>query len=832
MRLIIAEKPSMGRDVAAALGATRRGEGFVEGPNDIVTWAIGHLVELEDPQVYDSRWARWSLQDLPIIPEPFRYRPNERTVDQFNVIKKLLARSDVTSVVNAADAGREGELIFDLVYTLARCRKPVERLWISSLTRDAILEGFKRLRPASEYTGLRDSAHARQQADWLVGLNATRAQTKVAEAAGRQGIYSLGRVQTPTLALIVQRDREIREFVPTQYFEVHADFELPADRQYRGVWVGKEGSRLDSKERAEQIASLVRGKPGIVERLERKRTRERPPLLYDLTSLQRAANARYGFSAARSLEIAQGLYEKKLLTYPRTSSRHLSRAVAADLRPHVEAAGDGPYAPFVAKIVGAGRFSLTSRHVDDKKVTDHHAIIPTRQRVTLSALTDDERRLYGLVVRRFLGAFYPDAEIEHTVITTLVEGERFRTAGTVVLQAGWREVDPPGKEAKRPGPAQEGAAGQEADESEKELPPVKQGENVHTALAEAVAKQTKAPQRHSEATLLGAMETAGKKIDDEEMKLAMKDCGLGTPATRAAIIETLIKREYVERHGKQLLATAKGEEVINALAFPLLKSAQLTGDWEAKLARMARGEYARGAFLSEIQGVVREMVRAIAGSPMERSQSPGASAPRNGKPTDLPCPKCARAGKGGEGQAAPERGSLVEIASATSGKFLVCSLGRDVCGYSSDVPRNAKQRKALVETSCSLCGAGMRLRLPKEKGKPAALTCSNFPACRGVRWFDAKSTLEPPGEAPEQGPPCALCNAPTVKRGPAKSGNYFWSCTGWRRDGTGCSAPPVWIPGGPGPQPSANQPSEKAETGSTRTAEHKALPREPSRRKS
>ena len=794
MRLVIAEKPSMGRDVAAALGATRRGEGFIEGPNDIVTWAVGHLVELEDPQAYDPRWSRWALADLPIMPETFRYRPADRTLDQFKVIKKLLARPDVTSVVNAADAGREGELIFDLVYSLARCRKPVERLWISSLTREAILEGFRSLRPASDFAGLRDSAYARQQADWLVGLNATRAQTKVAEAAGRHGTYSLGRVQTPTLALIVRRDREIREFVPKAYFEVEAEFEAPAGR-YRGTWIGKDGSRLDSKERAEEIAARVLDRAGEVERLERKRTRERPPLLYDLTALQRAANARYGFSAARTLELAQGLYEKKLITYPRTSSRHLSRAVAAELRPHVEAAADGPYRPFVERVLASDALSLTSRHVDDKKVTDHHAVIPTRQRVTLSSLTDDERRLYGLVVRRFLGAFFPDAELERTVITTLVEGERFRTAGTVIVVPGWREVDPPGREAARAAARGDDDAG----ESETELPAIRQGDATRTTAAEAVAKQTKPPPRHSEASLLGAMETAGRKIDDDEMRLAMKDSGLGTPATRAAIIETLIKREYVERHGKQLQATPKGEEVIAALAFPLLTSAELTGDWEAKLARMARGEYAREAFLAEIRDVVREMVRAIAGAPMERTAAAGAPAapnpPRNGKPTGIACPKCARRAEEGA------RGELFEIASAASGKFLVCSLGRELCGYASDVPRNAKQRKALAETECPLCGAAMRFRLPREKGDRAILACSNSRECRGVRRFDEKGqALEPAAPPPEHGPPCAVCQAPTVKRGPAKSGNYFWSCTAWRRDGSGCNAPPVWIASEPAPR--------------------------------
>jgi DNA topoisomerase-3 len=771
MRLIITEKPSMGRDVAAALGATRRGNGYIEGPNDIVTWAIGHLVELEDPQIYDSRWGRWSLDDLPILPETFRYRPHERTADQFKVIKALLARPDVTSVVNAADAGREGELIFDLVYSLARCKKPVQRLWISSLTREAILDGFRSLRPASDFAGLRDSAYARQQSDWLVGLNATRAQTKVAERAGREGVYSLGRVQTPTLALVVERDREIRTFVPTQYFEVRATFDAAAG-SYPGTWLGPDGTRLAEKERAEAIADRVRGKTGAVERVERKRTKERPPLLYDLTALQRAANARYGFSAARTLELAQGLYEKKLLTYPRTSSRHLSKAVAADLRPHVAACDDGPYTPFVARVLGEMKLVLTSRHVDDKKVTDHHAIIPTAERVRLSSLTDDERRLYGLVVRRFLGAFFPDAELERTVITTLVEGERFRTSGTVVLSPGWREVDPPGREAKRPS--------EEGEDSDEELPRVAQGEPATASEVEVLAKQTKPPPRHSEASLLGAMETAGRKIDDDEMKLAMKDSGLGTPATRASIIETLIKRGYLERHGKQLHATAKGEEVIDALAFPLLKSPELTGAWEAKLSRMARGEYARDAFMNEIREVVGEMVRAIAGTQMERVEGATRPAPppRNGKPSGVACPACARAGR--------EGGELVEIESKASGKFLVCSLGRETCGYTSDVPKNAKQRKALAAAACPACGGAMRFRLPMEKGKLPVLLCAASRECRGMRSFDEKGALE-------EAPACAKCGAPTAKRGPAKSGNYFWSCTAWRKDGTGCDAPPVWI---------------------------------------
>src|SRR5919199_1078915 len=294
MRLVVTEKPSMGRDVAAALGATRRGEGFIEGKDDIVTWCVGHLVELDEPDAYDTRLKHWRIEDLPIIPDKFKYHPAERTRAQFNVIKELMARADVEAIVNAADAGREGELIFDLVYTLAGCRKPVARLWISSLTREAIQEGFRNLKPAEEYRGLRDSAHARQRADWLVGINATPAQTVRARRAGHEGVFSLGRVQTPTLALIVERDREIAEFVPTDYFEVVANFRAPGG-EYRGRWFRKDGSRFDKKEDAEAVARKVEGKRGAVKQVEKKAAREKPPLLHDLTSLQRAANVRYGF---------------------------------------------------------------------------------------------------------------------------------------------------------------------------------------------------------------------------------------------------------------------------------------------------------------------------------------------------------------------------------------------------------------------------------------------------------------------------------------------------------------------------------------------------------
>ena len=772
----------MGRDVAAALGATRRGEGFISGETDIVTWCVGHLVELDDPQAYDPRFERWRVEDLPILPGEFKYHPSERTLEQFNVIRALLGRDDVASVVNAADAGREGELIFDLVYTLAGCRKPVERLWISSLTREAILEGFRALKPAEEYRGLRDSAHARQRADWLVGINATRAQTVRARRAGHQGVFSLGRVQTPTLALIVARDAEIANFVPADYFEVVADFRAPGG-EYRGRWFGPGGSRFDKREDAEAVARKVEGKRGAVRQVEKKAAREKPPLLHDLTSLQRAANVRYAFTAAKTLELAQSLYEKKFITYPRTSSRHLSKSVADEIEPHVRAASVGPYVPFIEKILAAGKPRLTSRHVDDKKVTDHHAVIPTRQKINAGALSPDEKRIYDLVARRFLAAFFPDAEIERTTVVTEAEGERFITRGTVVLKAGWREVEPPGRAAK----PEDGARkqGEDEDEEAAELPVLKPEDPAEVLKAEAAAKQTKAPPRFSESSLLGAMETAGRKVEDEELRLAMKEAGLGTPATRASIIETLLKREYVVREKKSLVATPKGAALIRMLPSPLLKSAELTGRWEQKLSRMARREYALDAFMVEVREMVTELVAQIAGSEVERpAEGPAAPARRVPRPDGArDCPKCKREGR---------EGFLLEREGA-AGKFLACSAGREACGYLSDAPKNAKQRKALLQTPCQTCGGAMRLRLPKEKGKRAFLSCVRYPDCRGARWFDERGALEEPRPEPEQGPPCALCDTPTVKRGPTSAGSYFWSCPRWRSDGRGCNARPVWI---------------------------------------
>jgi DNA topoisomerase-3 len=775
-RVIITEKPSMGRTVAAALGATTRHPGYLEGTSDIVTWCVGHLVELDAPEAYNPAWKQWRMADLPICPAQFTYHPAAPTLDQFNVIKKLLGRTDVTTIVNAADAGREGELIFDLVYTLARCRKPVERLWISSLTREAILAGFRNLKPATVYRGLRDSARCRQQADWLVGLNATRAQTIRARHAGADGVYSLGRVQTPTLALIVARDQEIAAFVPVEYYEVVATFQASAG-SYHGLWGNAQGTRFATRAAAAAITAKVQGRLGTVVEVEKQARRERPPLLYDLTSLQQAANTRYAFSAAHTLSLAQSLYEKTFITYPRTASRHLSSSVNRELRGHVEAASVGPYLPFIRTILARGTVTLTPRHVDDKKVTDHHAIIPAVQRVDPAVLSPDEKRLYDRIARRFLAGFYPDAELERTTLMTEVEGERFTTRGTVVLAPGWHEVDPP----RRGRPATDDAA-----EAVEALPPVRVQDAVETRQADTLTKHTKPPPRYSDATLLGAMETAGKTIDDEDVRLAMKDAGLGTPATRAAIIETLLTRAYVVRDKKSLVATPKGLALVRSLRSPLLTSAELTGQWEQKLARMARDEYACETFMCEVRDMVDALVAQIAGTAMEPPTHGGGLQRTTAlRPAGaLDCPKCMVEGRA--------EGFLSERAGAT-GKFLVCATGRDVCGFITDKPKNARQRKALQETRCPICQSAMRLRLSKDKARQASLSCCTYPNCQGVRWFDSKGTLEKVLTFPETGPPCPTCGTLTVKRGPTRAGHAFWACPRWRRDGSGCTTSPIWI---------------------------------------
>jgi DNA topoisomerase III len=620
--LVIAEKPSVGRDLATALpGSFEKTEGYLESDDYVVTWAVGHLVELAEPEDYDERWKKWRMADLPIVPDGFRLKPRDaKSKKQLRVIEKLLGRPDVERVINACDAGREGELIFAYIYETAGVGKPVERLWISSMTKQAIREGFERLRPGQQLASLEAAARSRSEADWLVGMNATRAAT-IRGRAWVGGVVSLGRVQTPTLAMIVKREREIQAFVPEPYWLVHATF----DPRYQGLWFEGEETRLKDGRRADEIVARVAGKDGRVDSVERKEQSERAPLLYDLTALQRDANRRFGFSARRTLQAAQSLYEdKKAITYPRTSSRFLS----GDLVPQLKTTA-ATLAP-ISEYAEAARFVMRleqlplGRVVNDAKVQDHHAVIPTDIEHDVSQFSPDERRVFDLVARRFLAVFHPPARYARTTIVTEVESERFRTRGKVTLEAGWRGVY---------GVEVNGDKRQdEEDEEGGELPSLNQGQAIRCVEAESEAKETRPPPRYTEATLLSAMETAGKLIDDEELREAMKESGLGTPATRAETIETLIRREYIERVGKDLQATPKGLQVITMLEAHKLTSPELTGDWERKLAEIEHGRGDRGAFMSEIEDFARETVEQIAALDREKLRP---------ERVELgPCPRC------------------------------------------------------------------------------------------------------------------------------------------------------------------------------------------------
>ncbi|MFM7203195.1 MAG: DNA topoisomerase 3 [Myxococcota bacterium] len=630
-RLLIAEKPSVARDIARVLGVQRKHNGFLEGSGWLITWCIGHLVELMEPHEYFPEWKRWSLQSLPMLPDQFKLRPVKQTEDQFRTVERLLMRADVDTVVNACDAGREGELIFRYVYTLAGCRKPIQRLWISSMTDQAIEEGIRQLRDAREYDRLFAAARCRSEADWLVGLNATRAITVRSRSSGPGGrestLFSVGRVQTPTLAMLVDREKEIRNFVPKHYWQLVATFQ-----NEKGTWTGrwfklhKEGhetitlDRFDAEAEAQAVRAKVLGRTGRITELEQKRTKEPPPMLFDLTRLQRTANKRYGFSAARTLELAQALYERhKLLTYPRTDSTHLSTDMVKGLPGVVGALKVGPYLPFAEHLLALEKLPISKRFVDDKKVSDHHAIIPTPHRPRLEALLDDERKLYDLVVRRFLGIFFPDAIFDRTRVVTTVEAETFVTRGKVQVDPGWREVagfkeDESKKRAKQREKDDEDNPDDD-DDDQGVLPPLKKNDPAEAHEVELLTRQTQPPPRYTEASLLAAMETAGKRIEAEELQQAMKDSGLGTPATRASIIETLLHREYIYRKGKTLIPSEKGMLLIAAIPVESLRSPQLTGEWEARMARMARGEYEHSTFMQEVVAYVREVIGRIKSAP-------------------------------------------------------------------------------------------------------------------------------------------------------------------------------------------------------------------------
>jgi DNA topoisomerase-3 len=601
--LIIAEKPSVGRDLARVLPGpfekkktgSEKTERSLEGPEHVITWAVGHLVQLAEPDEYDEKFKKWRMADLPIVPDRFKLIVrDERSQKQMAVVKAALKRDDVDVVVNACDAGREGELIFAYLYEKAGGKLPVKRLWLSSMTTDAMREALASLRDGEELRTLEAAARSRSEADWIVGMNATRAAT-IRLRSSFDGAVSLGRVQTPTLAILTRREEEIRAFVPETYWLIDASFETVADpkRRYQGRYHAGANPRLSSAEEAAAIVTAVSGQRGEITKLTKTKRTEKAPLLYDLTSLQREANTRFGFSARRTLGAAQRLYEEhKALTYPRTNSRYLPGDLVPEIKPIVDRVGrHHEYATAAAYVRDLDLLPL-ARVVDDAKVTDHHAIIPTNAEHKLDGMDADDRRVYDMVARRFLAVFHPDAEFENTRVETTVVEHVFRTRGKVLIVPGWRGVYGELSEDE--------AADQEDEGRDQTLPQLEKGEQSDTTKAESLEKQTQPPRRYSDASLLGAMETAGKLVDDDDAREAMKESGIGTPATRAAIIERLIDVGYVERDGRALVPTEKGMNVIRLLGGHPLTSPSLTGEWEHRLAAIEQGDDSRNAFMADI----------------------------------------------------------------------------------------------------------------------------------------------------------------------------------------------------------------------------------------
>ncbi len=590
----------------------------------MVTWAIGHLVRLAQPHEIRPEWKAWRRDLLPMLPREWPLVVADETRDQFEVVRKILTSPKIARAVCATDAGREGELIFRYIYDAAGCTKPVSRLWVSSLTADAIRHGLDSMKDWSAYDSLADAARGRSRADWLVGMNLSRAYTLALNEN-----FSVGRVQTPTLAMVAARELEIRAFVPENYIEVVATFSPREDAQYKGTWFRDGVEPLQAAMRlpadggeAEKIVARARTGEARIESTRAETQRMAPPLLYDLTELQRHANRIYGFSAQKTLDLAQALYERhKLISYPRTDSRHLSAEVAKTLPRIVEAVRE-PYRDLLAP--GTGEKPLGRRFVDDSKVTDHHAIIPTHTARDRSALSPDEAHIFDLVCRRLLSAWHADHIWSvATVITSITNPgavDRYRSSGTSVEQPGWKVLDvalPRRKKAAEPGDP----AGEEKDEA---LPPgLEQGQPQRVLDAQAVRKKTRPPKRFTEATLLTAMETAGKTLDEKELSDAMKERGLGTPATRAAIIEILLTRQYIERQGRSLVATEKGIRLIEVV-HPEVKSPAMTGQWEARLERIHRGAAALPPFLEDIEQYVREVVGKVGESPIPSRDREGA----------------------------------------------------------------------------------------------------------------------------------------------------------------------------------------------------------------
>lgn len=589
MKVCIAEKPSVAREIAAVLGATKKMDGYLEGNGYQVTWTFGHLCTLKEPHDYSTEWKYWNLASLPMIPPKFGIKliENDGYKKQFEIIEKLISVAD--EVINCGDAGQEGELIQRWVMQKAGCKCTVKRLWISSLTTESIREGFSKLKPQEDYKSLYEAGLLRAIGDWLLGMNATRLYT-VKYGRERQ-VLSIGRVQTPTLALIVNRQNEIANFKPQTYWELKT--------VYREVTFSATKGKFNSVEEGMDFLEKVRNAPFTIVDTSLKKGSEAPPRLFDLTSLQVDCNRKFAFSADDTLKLIQSLYEKKLTTYPRVDTTYLSEDIYPKIEPTLKGLKD--YSQLIEPLL-ATKITKSKKVFDNSKVTDHHAIIPTG--VSPQGLNSDERRVYDLVTRRFIAAFYPDCKFSTTTVNGEANEVNFKTSGKQILEPGWRVV------FEKEQVSNEEDQNRKENDEERTLPTFIKGEQG-PHLPELSEKQTQPPKPYTEATLLRAMETAGKLVDDENLREALKENGIGRPSTRANIIETLFKRNYIVREKKNLIATTTGLELIRIIRVDLLKSAELTGLWEKKLRLIEKKEYDSGKFLDELKSMVTEVVNDV-----------------------------------------------------------------------------------------------------------------------------------------------------------------------------------------------------------------------------
>ncbi len=658
--LVLTEKPSVARDIAKVLGCTQNGNGCIMGSKYIITWALGHLVTLADPEAYGSKYKSWNLEDLPMLPRKMELVVIRETAKQFGAVRGLMSRDDIDELVIATDAGREGELVARWIIEKAGFRKPIKRLWISSQTDKAIKEGFANLKPGREYDNLYMSAQSRAEADWLVGLNVTRALTCKYNAQ-----LSAGRVQTPTLAMIVERENEIRKFVPRDFWTISGKVN-GFDMQWKDPANGN--TRIFDKAKAEEIVAKVANQEGRIAEVGKDAKKELPPLAYDLTELQRDANRRYGYSAKKTLSLMQKLYEAhKLVTYPRTDSRYISEDIVPTLPERLKSIAVGPYTAMAREVL-KNRLNVTKRFVDGSKVSDHHAIIPTEQFVNLGSLSQEERNIYDLIVKRFIAVLNPPFEYEQTTVRVEVRGEQFYAKGKIVKALGWKSVY---------GSSDKLEEDEEEEDQDQSLPEVTKGQTVKLLSARPVNGKTKPPARYNEATLLSAMEHPGKFVEDKALREALESTsGLGTPATRADIIEKLFDTFYVERRGKEIFPTSKGIQLIGLVPSDL-KSPELTAKWEQNLQLISKGKANANKFVEEMKNYASKLVSNVIAS---------TEGYRHDNMTREKCPECGK--------------YLLDV-NGKKGKMLVCP-DRD-CGYRKGISQVSNAR-------CPECHKKMEIR--------------------------------------------------------------------------------------------------------------------------